>query len=192
MMFGQNNGTDETWKLIPPNSIGVELGVWEGLSSEKFLRRAQHLHLVDPWSITPYKDSDEFGDYAGYLSRYSKLVKSTNPSDFQKYYDNIAETVQVKFKNSPVTIHRCSTDEFFDSFTELVDWIYVDALHSYDGCLSDLRKSLRIVKPGGFIFGDDYGNRNKPGVTQAVDTFRKETSLPFTNFHATQYMFEVA
>ena len=33
MMFGKNPGTDQTWKRIPADSIGAELGVWQGDSA---------------------------------------------------------------------------------------------------------------------------------------------------------------
>ena len=184
-MFGVNTGSNETWKRIPQDSVGVELGVWKGESSAKFLKRAKHLHLVDPWSAVAYEDSDEFGDYQGYLNRYSKLVGSNNPADFQKYYDSIYENVKRRFANHSVTIHRMTTNRFFETFTERVDWVYVDALHSFDGCLSDLRNSIKIIKSGGFIFGDDYGN--KPGVVKAVDTFIQETGLTLNNFYSNQY-----
>ena len=185
MMIGTNTGSNETWKRIPEGSTGVELGVWKGETSAKFLQRAGQLHLVDPWSAIAYEDSDEFGNYQGYLDRYSKIVGSSDPKDFQKYYDNIAHNVRDKFKNDPVTIHRMTTDKFFESFKGQVDWVYVDALHSYDGCLSDLRNSLKLVKSGGSIFGDDYGN--KPGVVNAVDDFIAETGLTLNNFYTTQY-----
>lgn len=187
MMFGTNIHTDETWKRIPENSVGVEIGVWKGASSEKFLRRAKHLHLVDPWAAVAYEDSDEFGDYQGYLDRYSKLVGSNKPEDFQKYYDGIAQDVKKKFANSPVTIHRMTSDEFFKSFTEIVDWVYVDALHSFDGCLQDLRNAKKIIRPGGILFGDDYGDL-KPGVKRAVNCFIIETGLILDNFHENQFM----
>ena len=54
MMLGKNVGSEETWKRIPFNSVGVEIGVWKGDSSEKFLRKASHLHLVDQWSPIAY------------------------------------------------------------------------------------------------------------------------------------------
>ena len=57
MMFGKNPGTDETWKRIPEGSIGAELGVWQGNSSKKFLKRARHVHLVDSWSLLVYEES---------------------------------------------------------------------------------------------------------------------------------------
>ena len=187
MMFGENPGTDVTWKRIPKDSVGVELGVWKGNSSEKFLRNAKHLHLVDPWSPIPYQKSDEFGDYQGYLRRYSKLVGSTDPKEFQRYYEKIYKSVIERFKGRSVTIHRCTTEEFFKTFNEEIDWVYVDALHSYEGCLSDLRNSLNIIKVGGSIFGDDYKNKSKPGVTAAVDTFIRESGLTLDNFYLDQF-----
>ena len=193
MMFGRNPGTDDTWKRIPEGSVGVELGVWKGDSSTKFLKRAGHLHLVDPWSVVAYEDSDEFGDYQGYLDRYSGLVGSNNPDDFQKYYDGIYRDVANKFKNSPVTIHRMTTDDFFEKFDEKVDWVYVDALHSFEGCLNDLRNARKIIKSGGSIFGDDYGNEKyrKEGVERAVNQFIEETGLKLETFSLDQFEIKV-
>lgn len=190
MMFGRNPGSDKTWQRIKENSIGVELGVWKGESSEKFLRRTKHLHLVDPWSPVAYEDSDEFGDYQGYLERYSKLVGSSDPEDFQHYYDSVANEVKEKFKDNSVTIHRMTSDQFFEIFNEKVDWVYVDALHSFDGCLSDLRNSLKIIRSGGFIYGDDY-NGSKPGVTAAFNAFADETGLALNNFYMDQVEIEI-
>ena len=169
-MYGTNIQTDETWKRIPEGSVGVEIGVWKGESSEKFLRRASKLHLVDPWSPMAYEDTDEFGDYNTYIHRYSKLVGSSDPKDFQKYYDKICNQVCEKFKDNNVVVHRCTSDEFFKNFQEEVDWIYLDGSHAYDQVSDDLCNSTRIVKRGGSIFGDDYSDK-KPGVKKAVDDF---------------------
>jgi len=188
-MLGRNKGSEETWKRVPKGSVGVELGVWKGDSSEKFLRRAKHIHLVDSWSVVPYETSDEFGNYADYLARYQTLVGSKNPKDFQRYYNRIYESVKQRFLNESVTIHRCSTTEFFEQFHEQVDWVYVDASHSFEGCLSDLRSTRKIIRPGGVILGDDYGN--KPGVVRAVDEFIKETGLTLNNFYLTQFEIKV-
>ncbi len=190
MMFGKNPGTDETWKRIPEGSVGAELGVWQGDSSEKFLKKAKHVHLVDSWSPVVYEESDEHGDYEAYLDRYSKLVKSRDPKDFVKYYNRIYENVKVRFFGRPVTIHRMSTSQWFDTFAEPLDWIYVDASHSYEGCLHDLTRALEVIKPGGILFGDDYGDK-KPGVKKAVDKFIKNTGLKLNNFHADQFEIRV-
>ena len=186
MMFGKNPGTDETWKRIPEGSEGAELGVWQGDSSEKFLKRAGHIHLVDAWAPEVFQESNEFGGYEAYLNRYSKLVKSRNPEDFISYYNRIYEGVKVRFFGRPVTIHRMSTAEWFETFDHKLDWIYVDASHAYEGCLHDLTKAIELIKPGGKLLGDDYGPK-KPGVKDAVDQFIKNTGLELNNFHADQF-----
>lgn len=164
MMFGTNKA--ETWRKIPEGSVGVEIGVWKGDHAAGLLKRAGFLHLVDPWSVTAYEHSDEFGDYRRYLERYSHLVGSNRPEDFQKLYDAIHQSVVSRFEGMPVSIHRMTSAQFFETFQERVDWVYVDGSHAYEGCLADLRGAYRIT---GVILGDDYGN--KPGVTKAVDEF---------------------
>lgn len=57
-MRGVNTQVLETVKRIPSNTVGVELGVWMGDSSEKFLSKAKKLFLVDSWDITPYKENE--------------------------------------------------------------------------------------------------------------------------------------
>ena len=188
MMFGKNKGAALTAERIPFCSVGVEIGVWRGDSSEWFLRRGGYLHLVDPWSVEPYETSNEFGDYAAYLNRYAKLVGSNNPEAFQSFYDGIYRSVEKRFRDCPVTIHRQTSAEFFAEFRTTVDWVYVDGLHSFDGCLTDLIGALNIVKQGGSIFGDDYGN--KEGVTGAVDGFVEHSGLYVDHFE-NQYQIRV-
>lgn len=186
MMFGKNPGTDETWKRIPAGSIGAELGVWQGDSALKFLNRAKHIHLVDAWAPEVFKGSNEFGGYQAYLERYSKLTGEATTEGFQRYYDKIYEGVKKKFTGKPVTIHRMSTEQWFNTFDQKLDWIYVDASHGYEGCLHDLTRAVGMIKPGGKLFGDDYGPK-KPGVQDAVNQFIKNTGHKLNNFHDDQF-----
>ena len=94
MMYGQNLGSEKTCNRIPAGSVGIEIGVWKGDSSERFLNRAGHLHLVDSWSPIAYEHSTEHGSYENYLKRYEVLVGSRNPNDYHKFYDGIANSVQ--------------------------------------------------------------------------------------------------
>lgn len=186
MMFGNNPGARETVKRIRKNTIGVELGVWRGESSSLFVQKTKHLHLVDTWSVTPYKEySKEMQER--YIDRYRKLVGSDREEDFQKYYDDVYASVKKKFEGKPVTVNRMSTNEWFKTFKGTVDWVYVDARHDYDGVLEDLRNCLGVLKKTGIIYGDDYGN--KVGVKEAVDQFVKENDLQFNfnNFWGDQF-----
>jgi len=68
-----------------------------------------------------------------------------------------------------------------------LDFIYLDADHSYAGAKSDLAEAWRLVRYGGFIAGHDYSiNAEKCadashygnfGVKQAVDEFLAEHDL---------------
>lgn len=182
MMFGKNKGVTAILQHIPKDSVGVEIGVWRGDSSEKFLSRAKHLHLVDPWSVRAYVDSDDFGGFDMYLNRYSELTGAATIESFKTYYDGVYESVKSRFSGKPVTIHRCTSSEFFGTFNGHVDWVYIDGDHSEGGCHFDLMGAARISS--GYIFGDDYGS--KDGVTAAVDRFINETGLPI-NVYGTQY-----
>lgn len=189
MMVGINKGSELVLNRIPENTIGVELGVWKGASSEKFIKKCKFLHLVDSWAVEPYKNNDENGKFEDYLKKYSKIVGSENVEDFQKFYDNIYESVKNKFENKPIKIHRKSTTEFFKTFNEMVDWVYIDAAHDHNGCYADLCNSLKIVKKGGNIFGDDYPN--KPGVKSAVDKFVKEQNFILETLANSQYQIKI-
>lgn len=186
MMFGRNGEVQETIKRIPKSSIGVELGVWKGVSSELFSKKTSTLHLVDSWSVEPYT---ELESYESYLDRYSKLTGGSTPDDFMRFYDKVHAGVVNKFKNNKnVKVYRMTTDRFFETFDQDVDWFYVDAAHDEAGVYRDMTNCYNYLKSrrGGIIFGDDYGV--KLGVVAGVDKFMKNnTNLVFDNFYGNQF-----
>ena len=185
MMVGTNVAAQYVATRMPENSVGVELGVWKGDSSNWFSKRTRKLHLVDSWSVEPYQQID---GWDAYLSRYAQITGGNDVESFQKYYDTIHKSVVSRFTNNlNVVIHRMDTDKFFKTFDEKVDWFYVDAAHDKTGCYTDLVNSYNHLKKngGGFLFGDDYGN--KRGVVEAVDKFKAEYNLTMNVFHKNQY-----
>ena len=185
-------------KDILPNTKGAEIGVWAGNTSMQFLRLGiSELHMIDPWSVEPYKKSKEYKNYDEYLAKYSKILNIEKQDvDFQEYYDAIYSEVRAKCGMDPrVTIHRMTSDEWFANKPEKLDWIYVDGDHGYEGCLADLENSLKVVKPGGLIMGDDYywpkASWGKEGVTNAVDRFCKRYMLFKERRGETQFVIRV-
>jgi len=49
--------------------------------------------------------------------------------------------------------------------------VYVDGDHREPGVLADLETWTKLIVPGGYIAGHDYGAPDWPGVTAAVDRF---------------------
>jgi len=54
---------------------------------------------------------------------------------------------------------------------ESLDWVYIDADHSYKSVKADLEAWFPKVRKGGIISGHDYVNYNDFGVIEAVDEF---------------------
>jgi hypothetical protein len=183
MMKGKNSHIKQTIKRLPEDGIGLEIGVWKGESSVLFAEKSKHVDCVDPWSVEVYEDGTKF-DMDAFVQRYESIVGSDNPEDFQKFYDNLYVEVKEKLESlGNVTVHRMTSKEFFDKNTKMYDWVYVDGDHSYEGCLYDLQNVWSIIKEGGTLFGDDYGN--KDGVTKAVNEFRE--GKEFDSYGVNQY-----
>ena len=156
---------------FPKDGIGAEIGVFYGQFSKIILEVAKPelLYLVDPW----LKD-DPWGDRT------------------PKQMNEIAHEVLDKFAINPIAkIVRSKSDEFFELMEGIIkirnkkpnwmfDFIYIDGSHEYQDVLSDLEGAWKIVKPGGIIAGDDYGENILvwgDTIKRAVDDFCWKKSI---------------
>jgi hypothetical protein len=57
--------------------------------------------------------------------------------------------------NANCEFHQKTTDEFFSTFTDRVDAVFIDADHSVESVRKDLMNSVNILNPGGIIFLHD-------------------------------------
>jgi hypothetical protein len=145
----RNNITD----LLPPNSIGCELGVFEGCFSEQLLlsNKFKELYLVDLFS--------------GEASNFGKHYR-----DSSVLYDIVTN----KFKdNSNVKVVKEDSISFLQSTTIIFDFIYIDTIHSYDHLIQELTYAHNRIKKNGFICGHDYCLEFN-GVIKAVDEFARK------------------
>ena len=179
-MFGRNEGSDATKKMIPEGSVGVEIGVWRGDTTAKFIQHAKHITAIDPWNVDGGEDLERT------YNRYAELVGAKSKEAFMAYYDDVYNFVCKRFKDDNIKICRMTSSEWFKQNTETYDWVYIDGLHTHDGCLHDLRESWKIIKKDGILFGDDYPS--KKGVVSAVNQFVLETGLVLVTFSDNQYL----
>ena len=188
-MKGINVHVDGVLPRIPKGGVGIELGVWKGRSSVKFhgYTNPKMLHLVDSWSVQPYKQTSEW-TWEEYIQRYQTITGGFTEQDFDRYYDMVYNEVLNNFKDySNVKVWRSTTDEFFEkSGVNNVDWVYVDASHSYDGVTQDLENVLKVINEDGKIFGDDFCDQ-KIQVKEAVKDFAKKHNFRIDNFNHSQY-----
>lgn len=145
------------------NPVGVEVGVFTGEMSRRLLRRQDlTLHMVDSW--IQHSPESEYGktDYHGKLDE----------GDQERCFQN---TVAVtNFAGERAKIIRkdslAAADEFDD---ESLDFVFLDADHTYDAIKKDIEAWSKKVKKNCIFGGHDYDHPLHPtwGVKRAVDEF---------------------
>lgn len=130
---------------------GVELGCLAGRTTGHLMRSCPSLRLVavdlfapqpdnpgpEGWEHHPHeKHEAQLRAMEKGFAPRLKVVKDLTVNAAQRYADNS------------------------------IDFIFIDADHSYEGCRADIEAWLPKVKPAGFLFGHDI---NWPGVLRACE-----------------------
>ena len=139
------------------HNIGAEIGVSKGKFSEVLLKANPHLKLycIDSWS--PYDEC---------------------PS--QEKQDRCFEETKKRLKNyNVVFIRKNSMDALNDIPDSSLDFVYIDANHTFESVSEDIAGWTTKVKGGGIVSGHDYFHHpTRPiGVILAIDNFIKENKL---------------
>ena len=141
--------------------FGVEVGVNQGDNAMDILRRWNgcRLYLVDPWapqSSSVYKEDQE--RFFNYTKAYQHCLS-------------------LALLHSPrVDLLRLLSHQAVGLFPDRsLDFVYIDANHSYEAVMQDLNLWYPKVSRGGVIAGHDYYNKVEPPwhceVKKAVDEF---------------------
>jgi hypothetical protein len=160
-------------KLPTHDIIGAEIGVFDGVMSSYLLGLRENLRLimVDSWASPPEGDS--------YFKSGDK--KATLPQgEFDKAMMRAVD--RVKFAGSRTTIVKQSSVVFSEFIADRsLDFIFIDANHSYEAVMNDIGAWSRKVKIGGLLSGHDFSlsERNSWGVASAVRQWCSANSLNF-------------
>jgi hypothetical protein len=156
-------------ELVPKDAVCVEVGVFDGVLSERILALTgpRKLHLVDPW----YTKADGTL-FDGPAQQFASAQQASDALETQ--YQRVRMLLEREIESGQVVIHRMLSHEAAPLFDDAhFDWAYLDASHYYDDVKVDLEAWFPKVKAGGFITGDDYDRQGfwDHGVTRAVDEF---------------------
>lgn len=126
---------------------GAEIGVSKGRFSKAMCKANPELKLicVDPWNTDYHND---------YELEYQKAVKLLKPYGCK-------------------IIRDTSTGAVKNIEDRSLDFVYIDAEHSFDFVMMDLILWGEKVRYGGIISGHDYFKFRGSGVVEAVDTYTK-------------------
>lgn len=151
--------------------VCVELGTWLGASAVPIARSIARwsgtLACVDTW--------------AGELNHDGGSQSGKVPVMLMTCARGIVEAGV----GANVRLIPAMTADAARYWDQPIDFLYIDADHSYEGVMADLEAWVPHVKPGGLIVGDDYGSSLYPGVEEAWDEFELLHNLDLTRFQST-------
>lgn len=152
---------------------GAEIGVLKGGTSRALLFACRKLHLtmVDAWT-PPECDSA----YVRSRDPAARLSVDEQQHNFEEAFRNTQFAVERR-----TICRKRSVDAAEDVPDESLDFAFIDADHSYEGCSKDIAAWWPKIRPGGVLTGHDYGARADRlglwGVSRAVDEFSTERRL---------------
>ena len=140
----------------------VELGAWFGKSTNYLATKIREskknikFTAIDTWKGT---DNEEL---------HQNIVGAFNGDIFYEFVDNTTlcnnysafDIIKDSSYNSAKLFRNSS-----------IDYMMIDAGHTYDDVKSDINIWYNKIKPGGIISGDDYGTNIFEGVTRAVNEY---------------------
>jgi len=163
--------------LLVSNAVGAEIGVYKGGFGEFLLPHCRRLYLVDPWyRLKP------FWGVGAENSAVKALINilTVYADDIDAGRVHVVPDFSISFLNSLKDNH--------------LDWIYLDASHSYDATFEELNAAYRVIRPGGYITGDDYDpdpSSHQHGVFRAVNDFILEHGISLEVNESRQYAFRL-
>ena len=174
-------------EMLPPGSVGAEIGVHLGDFSQVILETVapRQLHLIDPWIYNPALEYER----ALYGGR-----SEGGQSEMDERHMSVLDRFGPEINRGQIIVHRGESAEMLGALPDAsLDWVYIDGNHTYDFVVQDLRLSLAKTKPGGLVTGDDYGEGGwwDGGVKQAVDELAESGNAQLLLIQNGQFAFAV-
>jgi len=141
-------------------STFVEVGAWFGKSTNYLATKIREskkdilFTSVDTWKGT---DDEEL---------HQNIVQSFSGDIFYEFIDNTVLSNNYGTFNIIKDTSKNAANNFSNNS---IDYIMIDAGHSYEALMEDLNIWYNKVKPGGYISGDDYTVFD--GVTRAANEY---------------------
>ena len=137
--------------------VMVEIGSFAGESAEIFVGSGlvKEVVCIDPWEFSDQGDGNSY----------------SNIKDAERWFDARAAKAGgriVKFKG---TVDDFVQSKAFEERRGAVDLVYIDGLHTYEGCAHDIDVTMSVIKPRLAVSGHDYASDfpHVQGVKKAVN-----------------------
>ena len=139
-------------------TVGCEVGVSFGRNAEEILLSIPGLKLY-------------LVDFYDYENEYTTGNKRYTPNRIRKSAKRRMRRLRRNENCDMEFIIKKSMDAVKDFKDNSLDFVYLDANHSFDYIMMDIIEWSKKVKVGGIICGHDYYRFKKIGVIEAVNTY---------------------
>lgn len=131
---------------------GVELGTFKGDFASQILKEwPGKLYMVDIWRPLSKEEYDDISNHDNYIEVYKDVMENI------KGFEDRAFMLRMK--------GEYAVNLFQDNS---LDFVYIDANHTYECVYEDIELWYPKVKPGGIVAGHDY---------LKLDSFNKENYI---------------
>ena len=129
-------------------TIGCEVGTGTGRTGREIMKANDNFHLVQ---VAYYPNLKGELNYCTTNRAKSLWLRRMRP-----------------YKNRMTVFSMKSHDAVKYVKDGSMDFVFIDADHTYEHCIEDIRDWTSKVKPKGLVCGHDFGHRDFPGVEKAV------------------------
>lgn len=143
-----------------PHTVGAEVGVFEGDTSWRLLERLpslETLFCVDIWQY-----DEDF--YKACPNKKGRVATANWDNVYKKFKDNVV----TKYTSRVIELRMPSSMASKRIVDGLLDFVFIDANHTYKHAKDDIHLWMPKVKLGGVIAGDDFVDKPMYGVKKAV------------------------
>lgn len=181
--FNYGNVYQKVIEEVSNNAHFVEIGVWKGKSvcfaAVEILNSGKNIKIdaVDTFEGSPGESS--------IITQDGDLLSG-------KLYDVFLQNIEpVKDIIKPIKMSSVDAAKLYAD--KSLDFVFIDGLHSYEACISDIRAWLPKVKIGGYIGGHDIdGPERFNGVRKAVnEVFPNEKDIEIFNRGWASWLYKV-
>ncbi|KAL0800572.1 hypothetical protein Bca101_055747 [Brassica carinata] len=154
-------------RQVKPRTI-VEVGSFLGASAIHMANLTRRLGLGE----TQILCVDDFRGWPGFRDRFRDMALVNG--DVLLLYQFMQNVVSSDFTGSilPVPFSTGSALEKLCEWGVTADLVEIDAGHDFNSAWADINRAVRILRPGGVLFGHDYFTAaDNRGVRRAVNLF---------------------
>jgi len=131
----------------------VEVGVWKGHTTKRVLKACKE-DISQYWAVDIWQKSNRWK----YRSRSAEFWD-------ERYF----KVCKLMYWFPQLCVVRMDSITAAGLFTEkYFDLVFLDADHTYEALMNDIKTWLPLVRDGGLLTGHDYGGKHA-GVKKAVD-----------------------